>query len=45
MAQFRDQVILTLGLGAQARHLSLHDQKRFPHFRRKRIQIKGLRGG
>ena len=44
MAQFRDQVILAFGLGAQARHFGLHDQKRLSHVRRKRIQIKGLGG-
>ncbi len=45
MAQFRDQVILTLGMCLKPRDLGLHGQKRFPHGRRKSIQIKGLRGG
>ena len=42
MAQFGDEVILAFGLGAQARHFGLNDQKRLSHFRWKRIQIKGL---
>ena len=45
MAQFRDQVILTLGMGLKPRDLGLHGQKRFPNGRRKSIQIKGLGGG
>ena len=45
MAQFRDQVILTLGMCLKPCDLGLHGQKRFPHGRRKSIQIKGLRGG
>ena len=36
------EVILAFGLGAQARHFGLNDQKRLSHFRWKRIQIKGL---
>ena len=45
VAQFRDQVILTLGLGAQACHFGLQDEKRVARGRRKRIQIKGFCGG
>ena len=36
------QIILTLSLGAQIDHLSLHRHKRFPHSRRKCYCIKGL---
>jgi hypothetical protein len=43
MAQFRDQVILALGMGLKPRDLGLHGQKRLPHGRRKVIQIKGVR--
>ena len=45
VTQFGDQIILAFGLGAQTRHFGLHDQKRLSHDRRKRIQIKGMRGG
>ena len=38
------EIILTLGLGTQARHFGLHCQKGLPHGRRKGIQIKGQRG-
>jgi len=45
MAQFGNEVILTLGLGAQTHHFRLHGQKRLSHGRRKRIQIKGWEAG
>lgn len=45
IAQFSDQLILVLGLGAQARHFGLQDQKRFPHCERNRIQSKELMNG
>ena len=44
VVQFGNEVILAFGLGAQALHFGLQDQKRLSHFRRNSIQIKGLRG-